>query len=68
MCYKGALAQNSFLAQPLLKTGVWVFFFFFFFFNFIAAESLLFITTHSLTYLDFQNLKFKLKCNHVATS
>ena len=26
------------------------------------------ITTHSLIYLDFQNLKFNLKCNHVAIS
>ena len=37
------------------------------YFYFIAAESVI-TTTCSLIYLDFQNLKFKLKRNHVAIS
>ena len=38
------------------------------YFYFIVAESVLSTTTCSLIYLDFQNLKFKLKRNHVAIS
>ena len=38
------------------------------YFYFITAESVLSTTTCSFIYLDFQNLKFKLKRNHVAIS
>lgn len=54
--------MNSSSACPLLEAGG-------------RGEDFLFqsnrifvIRTHSLIYLDFQNLEFNLKCNHVAIS
>lgn len=60
-CYKGP-AQDCLLNSATAEDrGVGYFYF-------IAAESVLSTTTCSLIYLDFQNLKFKLKRNHVAIS
>lgn len=59
---QGVLAQECLLNSTTAEDwGVGYFYV-------IAAESVLPTTTCSLIYLDFQNLKFKLKRNHVAIS
>lgn len=61
MYYKGTLVYKLLFSSATTGGWGWVGIFYF-----TAKESV--ITTYSLIYLDFQNLKFKLKCNHVAIS